>query len=284
MTWLGRKIRQAKGTCGFVREEVRILKKVNTRSCNMLATWWEEPAHWKRPDAGKDWRLEEKGTTENEMVGQYHQHNGHEFEHALGDGEGQGSLAGASRSVMSDSATPWTAARQVSLSITNSRSLLKRTSIESVMPSNHLILCHPLLLLPSIFASIRVFSNELVLCIRWPKSIGSQRAGHDWVTEQQQNAEKAPLKTWSWGLAVGCLGMSIQGDRIAGAKGSRWEQARCVRRWAEVSATEQRGTTGGGGDTEASQIVQGLSGRVRTLRWETIGLTDDWPGTLVRRI
>lgn len=74
---------------------------------------------------------------------------------------------------------------------------------------------------------------------------------------------------------MGCLGMSIQGDRIAGAKGSRWEQARCVRRWAEVSATEQRGTTGGGGDTEASQIVQGLSGRVRTLRWETIGLTDD---------
>ena len=65
--------------------------------------------------------------------------------------------------------TPWTAARQASLSITNSRSLLKLMSIESMMPSNHLILCHPLLLLPSIFPSIRVFSNESLLCIRWPK-------------------------------------------------------------------------------------------------------------------
>ena len=65
--------------------------------------------------------------------------------------------------------TPWTAACQASLSITNPRSLLKLMSIESVMPSNHLILCRPLLLLSSIFSSIRVFSNELVLCIRWPK-------------------------------------------------------------------------------------------------------------------
>ena len=67
-------------------------------------------------------------------------------------------------------ATPWTAARQVSLSITSSRSLLKLMSIESVMPSNHLILCRPLLLLPSIFPSIRVFSNESVLRIRWPEN------------------------------------------------------------------------------------------------------------------
>jgi len=66
-------------------------------------------------------------------------------------------------------ATPWTAAPQASLSITNSWSLLKFMSIESVMPSNHLILCHPLLLPPSIFPSIRVFSNESVLRIRWPK-------------------------------------------------------------------------------------------------------------------
>ena len=65
--------------------------------------------------------------------------------------------------------TPWTAACQASLSITNSRSLLKLTSIESVMPSNHLILCHPLLLPPSIFPRIRVLSNESVLRIRWPK-------------------------------------------------------------------------------------------------------------------
>ena len=73
-----------------------------------------------------------------------------------------------SRSVVSDSATPWTAACQASLSITNFQSSLKLMSIESVMPSNHLILCHPLLLPPSIFPSIRIFSNESVLRIRWP--------------------------------------------------------------------------------------------------------------------
>ena len=70
---------------------------------------------------------------------------------------------------MSDSATPWTAACQASLSITNSWSSPKLMSIESVMPSNYLIFCCPLLLLPSIFPSIRVFSDESVLCIRWPK-------------------------------------------------------------------------------------------------------------------
>ena len=75
-----------------------------------------------------------------------------------------------SRSVMSDSVTPWTAACQAFQSITNSWSLLKLIiSIESVMPSNHFILCHPLLLLPSVFPSIRVCSNESVLHIRWPK-------------------------------------------------------------------------------------------------------------------
>ena len=65
--------------------------------------------------------------------------------------------------------TPWTAEQQASLSVANSQSLLKLISIELVMQSNHLILCHPLLLLPSIFPNIRVFSNESVLCIRWPK-------------------------------------------------------------------------------------------------------------------
>ena len=74
-----------------------------------------------------------------------------------------------SRSGMSDSATPWTAARQASLSVTDSRSLLKLISIESVMPANHLFLCHPHILLPSVFPSIRVFSNESALRIRWPK-------------------------------------------------------------------------------------------------------------------
>ena len=65
--------------------------------------------------------------------------------------------------------TPWTTICQAALSITNSRSLPKLMSIESVMPSSHLILCHPLLLWPSVFPSIRVFSNESSLCIRWPK-------------------------------------------------------------------------------------------------------------------
>ena len=74
-----------------------------------------------------------------------------------------------SHSVVSESATPWTAAHQASLSITNSYGLLKLMSIESVMPSNHLILCRPLLLPPSIFPSVRVFSDESVLRIRWPK-------------------------------------------------------------------------------------------------------------------
>ena len=64
---------------------------------------------------------------------------------------------------------PWTTARQASLSITNSWSLLKLMSIEWVIPSNHLILCHPLLLLPSIFPSIKIFSNQLALCSKWPK-------------------------------------------------------------------------------------------------------------------
>ena len=66
-------------------------------------------------------------------------------------------------------ATPWTSAHQASLSITNSQSLLKLMSIEPVMPSNHLILFRLLLLLPSIFPSIRIFSNESAFCIRWPK-------------------------------------------------------------------------------------------------------------------
>ena len=83
--------------------------------------------------------------------------------------EAQFSSIQFSCSVMSDSLQPRTAAHQASLSITNSWSLLKLMSIKSVMPSNHLILCHPLLLLPSVFPSIRGFSNESALHIRWPK-------------------------------------------------------------------------------------------------------------------
>ena len=70
---------------------------------------------------------------------------------------------------MSNSVTPWTTAHQASLSITNSQSLLKLTSIKSVIPSNHLVLCRPLLLPPSIFPSIRVFSSESLFHVRWPK-------------------------------------------------------------------------------------------------------------------
>ena len=87
------------------------------------------------------------------------------------------------RSFVSDFVIPWTAARQASLCITNSQSTLKLMSIMSVMPSNHLILCLPLLL-PSLFPSISVFSNEPVLCIRWPKywsfsfNIGPCTRGH----------------------------------------------------------------------------------------------------------
>ena len=79
------------------------------------------------------------------------------------------SLVQFSRSVVRLFTTPWTAAHQASLSITNSRSFLKLMSIESVMPSSHLILCRPLLLLPSIFPNIRVSSNESALHMRWPK-------------------------------------------------------------------------------------------------------------------
>ena len=74
--------------------------------------------------------------------------------------------------------TPWTAACQASLSITNSRSLLKLMSIESVMPSNHLILCRPFLLLPSIFPSIRVFSSESILCLRYSNRCLSKKGFH----------------------------------------------------------------------------------------------------------
>ena len=74
-----------------------------------------------------------------------------------------------SRSVLSDSATTWTAAHQASLSFTISQSLLQLMSTESVMPSNHLVLCRPLLFLPSVFPSIKIFSSESALHIRWPE-------------------------------------------------------------------------------------------------------------------
>ena len=105
------------------------------------------------------------------------------------------------------SVTPWTAARQASLSITNSRSLPKFMSTELVIPSNHLILCHPLLLLPSIFPKVRVFSNESALHIKWPKywsfsfniSPSSEHSGQisfrmDWLISMQS---KGPSRVFS---------------------------------------------------------------------------------------
>ena len=100
-------------------------------------------------------------------------------------------------------ATPWFAARQASLSITNSRSSLKLMSIESVMPSNHLILCHPLLLLPPVPPSIRVFSNESTLCTRWPKYWSSA------------SASVLPMNTQDWSLLEWTGWISLQSKGLS---------------------------------------------------------------------
>ena len=123
--------------------------------------------------------------------------------------------------------TPWTAARQTSLSITNSRSLLKLMSIESAMPSNHLILCCPLLLLPSVFPSIRIFSNESVLHIRW-QSIGVSASSsvppmniQDWF----------PLGLTGWislqskGLSRVFSNTTVQKHQFFGAQLSLWSNS-----------------------------------------------------------
>ena len=122
-----------------------------------LATWCKELTHWKRPWCWERLRAEEKGPAEDERVEWHHQLSGHVV--AVVQWLNHVQLF----------VIPWTAACQASLSITNWRSLLKLKLIQLVMPSNHLILCCPLLLLPSIFSSIKVFSNESVLCISWPK-------------------------------------------------------------------------------------------------------------------
>ena len=96
-------------------------------------------------------------------------------------------------------ATPWTTARQMSLSIANSQSLLKLMSIESVMPSNHLTLCRPLLFLPSIFPSIRVFSSESVLHIRWRLEFQLQHQSLQWTprTDLLQDGLVGSLRAWT---------------------------------------------------------------------------------------
>ena len=123
--------------------------------------------------------------------------------------------------------TPWTAARQASLSFIISQSLLKLMSIESVMPSNLLILCHPLLLLPSVFPSIRVFSNESVLRIRWPKDwsfsfsispsneyLGLISFRIDWLISLQ-----------SKGLSRVCSSTTIQKHKFFGSQPSLWSNS-----------------------------------------------------------
>ena len=103
------------------------------------------------------------------------------------------------------SATPWTAAHQASLSITNSRSLLKFMCIKSVMPSNHLILCRPLLLLPSIFPSITVFSSELAVPFRWPKDLARfiYNYTYMWTSLVAQLGENPPAVRETWVQSLG---------------------------------------------------------------------------------
>ena len=124
-------------------------------------------------------------------------------------------------------ASPWTAALQASLSITKSWSLLRLTSIESVMLSNHLILCHPLLLPPSTFPSIRVFSNDSALCITWPKY---------WVSA---SASVLPMNTQDWsplgwtgwislqskGLSRVFSSITVQKHQFFGAQLSLWSNS-----------------------------------------------------------
>ena len=121
-------------------------------------------------------------------------------------------------------ATPWTAARQASLSITNSQSLLKLMSIESMRPSNHLILCHPLLLPPSIFPSIRVFSNESVLLIVWPKYWSFSF----WSVLPMNIQDWFPLGLTGWislqskGLSRVFSNTTVQKHQVFGAQLSLW--------------------------------------------------------------
>ena len=129
-------------------------------------------------------------------------------------------------------ATPWITARQASLSITNSRSSLRLTSIESVMSSSHLILCRPLLLLPPIAPSIRVFSNESSLCVRWPKywsfsfSIipskeipGLISFRMDWLDVRGighlNRAQHVMLVSWAWELLLPVVGSVILRDSFS---------------------------------------------------------------------
>ena len=127
-------------------------------------------------------------------------------------------------------ATPWTVARQASLSITNSQSLFKLMSIESVMPSNHLILCHPLLLLPSTFTSIRVFSKDSVLRIRWPKdcsfsfSISPSNEYPGLISFRTNQFDLLAVK----GLSTVFSSTIVQKHQFFGAQLSLWSSSQCL--------------------------------------------------------
>ena len=132
---------------------------------------------------------------------------------------------------MSDSLTPWIAARQASLSITTSRSSLNLTSIESVMPSNHLILCRPLLLLPLIPPSIRVFSNESTVRMRWPKYWSFSFSIIPWQLQTQEGGSKpCPWSLLSPEAAVGRgwgIGLWTRPE-LAPTRRARAVPARCL--------------------------------------------------------
>ena len=124
-------------------------------------------------------------------------------------------------------ATPWTTACQASLSITNSRSSLKLMSIELVMPSNHLILCHPLLLLPSIFPSIRVFSNELTLHIRC-QSIGASASASVMPVNIQGRFPLRLIGLISWqlkGFSGVFYSTTDQKHQFLGSQNSLWSRS-----------------------------------------------------------
>ena len=133
-----------------------------------------------------------------------------------------------SRSVVSDSATPWAAALQASLSITNSWSLLKLMSIELVTPSNHLILYRPLLLLPSVFPSFRVFSNESLLHIRWPKYWSFNFS----ISPSNEYSGLISLRIDCWislqskGLSRVFSNTTVQKHQFFGAQPSLWSTSR----------------------------------------------------------
>ena len=130
-----------------------------------------------------------------------------------------------SRSVAQLYATPWTAARQASLSITNSWSLLKLKSIESVMPSNHLIFCCPLLLLPSSFPSIRVFSNESILHIRWPKYWSFSFSPSNEYSGLISFRIDCSISLQSKGLSGGFSNTTVQKHQFFGAQHSLWSNS-----------------------------------------------------------